>query len=160
MDFTGLSLPLDPQEEELSSLQTHFLNNYDVLEAEFLTFQTKCINLLELAFEKLTEKIDTDPVTLQEALLTNMSLHYSLGVSTADAKTYQQIYEILHYCPKKQKYSEADRKLYTGTKTLKQSNLVAQLKNAEDKMEKRITVLQSVLKSETARIRGQEAIGG
>jgi len=84
-----------------------------------------------------------------------MAIHYSLGQAVADAKTYQQMHDILHHCPKKQKYSEADRKLYTGTKTLKQSNLVAQLKNAEDKMEKRITVLQSVLKAETARMQNQ-----
>jgi len=160
MDFYSVPLPTDPQEEELRSLQTHFLGVYDTLTAEFGKFVWKAEKLLEEASEKITDTIDTDPVSLQEALLTNMALYYSLGQAVADAKSYQQIFEVLHFCPKKPKYSEADRKLYTGVKTLKQSHITAQLKNAEDKMEKRITVLQSVLKAETARMTKQEIADG
>lgn len=157
MNFDIITLPTDPQEEELHSLRTHFVNIYTSLADEFNSFRERAKELLTEADKALTDTVDTDPVTLQSTLLNNMALHYSLGQSVVDAKSYQQIYDILHYCPKKQKYSESDRKLYVATKTIKQSNLVSHLRNAEDKMEKRITVLQSVLKAEMIRMQNQES---
>jgi len=156
MDFDKIGLPDDPQEEELKSLQVHFVAAYEQLKSEFSSFLARSKELLENATKSLTEAIDTDPVMIQESLLNVTSQHYSIGQAVADGKAYLQMYEMLHYSAKKQKYSESDRRLYTGIKTLVQSNLVAQLKNAEDKMEKRITVLQSIVKAETARMQTQE----
>ena len=152
MQFKNIPLPTDPEAEELTSLQVHYLNCIDVLSKEFAIFRKKAQTVLDTSDELFNERLDTDPVTLQTNLIKTMSIYHSVGQYVADAKTFQQIYDMLHYCAKKPKYSESDRKLYTGTKTLAQSNLLAQLKNSEEKIEKRITIIQSILKAETLRM--------
>lgn len=152
MEFRNIQLPIEPEEPDLINLQDYFLERIDVLSQEFAIFKQNAKKVLKLTVETFGQKLDTDPVSLQEELIRNMSIFYTLGQMSADSKTFQQIYEILHYCPKKPKYSELDRKRYTDIKTIQQANLLAQLRNGEEKMEKRITVIQSVLKAEVTRM--------
>jgi len=151
MEFNNIPVPMEPEEQELVDLRSHFQQHADILKEEFSSFYRKSKQILALADSELSKNIDTDPVLIEDALISHMSIYYSVGQCVADAKTYLQIYSILHYSPKKQKYSEADRKLYTNTKSLIPNNLVLKLSNAEEKMEKKITVLQSILKAETSR---------
>lgn len=140
------------ENSNLDNLQQDFLKEFYVIKSEFSQFFILATEVLKEVTTTISEKIDTDPNLIQNLLLKSVSLYYTVGQFVADAKTFCLIYEIIHYCPKKAKFSEADRKTYVNTRIIIQNNLFMQLKNAEEKIEKRITVLQSILKAEVIRM--------
>lgn len=151
IDFKSIGVPVAPGYQELHELRDLLAANTESLDKEFREFEKFAYQVINEAKKRLTEKVDTEPVALQDELVECSALSFTVGQASADAKVYQQLYELLHYYPKKPKYSEGDRKLYTQTKAVKQFYLVKQLTNAEERLDKRITIFQSILKAETSR---------
>lgn len=150
--LSDFQLPIAPAEEELLTLRQHFLDRSAQLESEFLLFKENVNKLLKIANNLLTKKLDTDPVALEETILESSAYSYTIGQAVATARSFTQMYEMLNYYPKRAKLSEADRKLYTQTKCIRQVHLLKALMVAEDKIDRRVMACQSVLRSETARI--------
>ena len=81
MQFKNVPLPTDPEAEELTSLQVHYLNCIDVLSKEFAIFREKAKTVLDTSDELFNKRLDTDPVTLQENLIKTMSIYICPRIS-------------------------------------------------------------------------------
>jgi hypothetical protein len=136
----------------LLELQERVKSNAEEVTTNFFKFEVTAQEILTAVGAVFTKTIDTDIVDLQQNLIKYSALSFTLGQTIADAKAHQQLFEVMHYCPKSDKYSEADRKLLMRTLVTTQSSLVQKLVSAEEKLDKRITIIQSVLKSENIRL--------
>ncbi len=136
----------------LQDLQKKLQDNRELLNSRFVNLKKRADELFVDLDDVFKQHIDTDIISLQNSLIHCSSLSYTLGQTVADAKELQQLFEALCYMPKSDKYSEADRKLLIKTLINDQTLLVQRLASAEEKLDKRITIIQSVLKSENTRL--------
>lgn len=137
---------------DVTAVREVLLKQKDQLQKEFEEFQKQAEQLLQVVDKKIKIKIDTDLGMLPDLASEYSTISYTVGQYLADSKVHLQIFQHLFYLEKSQGLSEADRKLYTQTMTIQQNKLVSYLSNAADKLDKRITIIQSVMKAETARL--------
>lgn len=155
MQFCNIELPKNvtlPTNDNLETLQAALCENFHNIIKEYTKKSDKAKEHMESAEAVLIAELDTNPVTIVKALSRATNLFFLIGKFRVDAISFQTIFEVIHFCPKKHKVSETDRKQHVAIKTLFQTNLCGHLKNVEDKLEKLINALQSILKAETARL--------
>jgi len=147
----GLTLA---KEINIKGLQDYYSPHLDALQTEFLEFKQLSTDTLNQAKQLLKHKSDMELTQLEIELAELTSILFSIGECRTNAEAYQTIFEIVNYQPKppQKEASESDRKLSLNVRTINQNNLFRHLKNMEDKLEKRISVFQSILKAETARL--------
>jgi len=150
--FNSILLPSGSEHTSLEAVKEFLETQSGNLLTDFLEFEDIAQQYLETADTTLSTQITREPVALQEHLSNLVALSYSLGQVVADGDTYVVLFSALAFQPKRQKVSETDRKLLTEVHTIKQANLLAKMKNAEEKIDKQITVCQSFLKAETAKM--------
>ena len=132
----------------LDELQKFYIAQIQIVDKAFeqtKLFATKTINKIA---EFMSVQLPIEPVLLQEKLDVYSSYSYTIGQIVADMKSLIQIYEIIYYTPKSKEYSESDRKMIVSGKMIYQEHLLQSVINAENKLDKRITICQSILKSE------------
>lgn len=137
---------------DLNSLQATLLSYVADINAEFYNFVTRTEELLDKVESIVIKKFNPDPVELEEILDECISFFYTVGQYVANANSFITLYNVIHYQPKQQKLSESDRKIQLDMKTVTQRHVLEMLRQAEDKLDKKISVGQSILKYETARL--------
>ncbi len=149
--FNDIVIPTDPEEGDIIELQKQIRQNVDSINISFDKFQESCNNVLDKAAELLRKKIDADPSQLPFDMSEQVAIQGSLSFLYADAEAYKTIYEVLHFCKRAKGTGmlKDDAILYTRLKTLFQSNLLYKLKNAIERLDKKITIWQSTLKYQT-----------
>lgn len=147
--FTKINLPINPNYESLEELQGQIQGQYDQLKRDFSKFKEVVEPLLVEVRGLFLTKTDSDPVSLTDDLETYIQYSFTLGQYIIWADEFLKLFEMLYFCPKAQKVSETDRKQYTSLKSLEQNSTLALLQKYEEKVDKKITVLQSRLKAET-----------
>ncbi len=155
MEFCNIELPKNiilPTSDTLETLQAALCENFHNIIKEYTRKSDKAKEHMESAEAFLLAKVDTNPVSIEKSLSKATNLFFLIGKFRVDAISFQTIFEVIHFCPKKHKVSETDRKQHVAIKTLFQTNLCGHLKNIEDKLEKQINALQSILKAETTRL--------
>jgi len=149
--MNNISYPIDPNQTSLSDLREHFLGQKEAVFKSFDDFKLRADKVLEQTKQMLRVQMDNDPSQIEMELGQLTSISYTLGLFVSKAKNMISIYEIMNYYPKTKELSEADRKQLVETKIMPQRSLLNMLVNAEEKIDKRISVLQSILKMETER---------
>jgi hypothetical protein len=149
-NFHNVDLELKVETESLLKIQEYFRQKSPEIEKAFAKFNISTNAYIDGVTSRLSTSFDSDIDSLQEQLVTCMSLIFTGSQLLTDARVFHQIYEMLFYCPKQKEYSDPDRKLYTQTKTIFQSRLVYMLGQIVDKLEKRIITCQSLLKVQVA----------
>ncbi|MCK9369445.1 hypothetical protein M0R04_05865 [Candidatus Dojkabacteria bacterium] len=147
----SITLPQKTEAEDLVALQEFFVAQIIQLMADFKAFENSAQVALDEAEKVFLEKEDSDPAFLKVELSKCSSHSYRVGALRAEAKMFDTIFEAVFFCPKKVKFSEEDRKKYTRVKTLQTKYILSMLEMAEEKLDKKISSIQSVLKAETAR---------
>ncbi len=155
MQWKNIEIPVNT--EELLTAQVFFISIKDQIDKEFDVFfkdaQTQAVaaeNIIKTPFDK-------DPAALSDDLDNCIQHSYAIGQLVADAQSFLQVYEILHYTPKSKEYADPDRKKFTEIKILKQRNLLSKLKVIEEKIDKKVSVGQSIFRYETARYVKEQA---
>jgi len=146
-----IKLPL-AVDENIFSIQKMLKDQQDEIEVNFKEFLAAAEPLLKTVAEKIKIPIDNDLGLLPELMSEYSTISYTVGQYLSDAKTHLQIFQALHHTKKSQGLSEADRKLYTQTMTIRQTQIVSYLANAAEKLDKRVTIIQSIMKAETAKL--------
>jgi len=149
--FKDISISIRPSSDDIIKLQSYLIENFDAIQKEFLAFLDSIKPIIKEAEELVKKAFDNDPVQLEEDMDKRASLSYTVGKFFVDACTYLNVYEIIHYQPKSDKISEADRKRTLRYKTSVQNSVFSNLKNLCEKLDKKVSVGQSILKFETQR---------
>lgn len=149
LTFSNINLPDLPSQQELVDLQNHIKGQYSVLKDEWGRFKSYSNKLLEKVFSYFEELDSSDPSLIEEQLDLLSGYSFSIGECLSWSAYFLSLYEILHFCPKQSGVSEADRKQYVLIKTLEQTTQHSLIEQYEIKIDKRISILQSRLKSET-----------
>jgi len=150
--FRNIKLPIQPTEERLVVLSQFFIEHFDSIQKEYAAFCIEANETLTTVKEYFSKKIEPDPTFLADDLSNLTSVLFYVGENVANSQTFCSIYDIIFFCEKSKAMSESDRKAYTNVKTLHQKNLLAQLKNADDRLGTRISVCQSILKAEMIKL--------
>jgi hypothetical protein len=150
--FRNIQIPIELNHDKLVDLQQKLQMQASILFKEYDSFEKDTLKLLDTVDELIKRPYTPDPNILKAELTDLTAISASVGQYLADANSFLNIFVTLFYTPKQQNYSEADRKLNTDLRTLIQENLLNKLKNASDRLDKRITVYQSLLKHATAEL--------
>lgn len=148
--FRSIEIPVGMDRDRLLDLQQKMQLQASTIFREFDVFQVDSIKLLDMANSFIQRPYTTDPQTIKCELADLTSISASIGQSLADANSFLTIFVVIFYTQKQPSYSEADRKLQTELRTLIQENLVNKLKDILERLDKRITVFQSILKNITS----------
>jgi len=146
MATLNFTVPTAVQRQNMDEVRDELIDQAEIIEAEFVEFLAKVDILVDMVRTEMQQTMELDPVLLQKTLVKLTAIAFSVGQGLADAEQFKDIYEMIHWTPKRQAYSEADRKLYTQTKSIRQRYAVDRLSSAEERLEKRVTVCQSLLK--------------
>lgn len=145
-------LKIPTEYDDINEVKHFLAQKQDLLEQDFNDFYEYCNGILISSEEMIKTTLNTDVILLGHDLQNCLTYSYTVGQCVADANTYNTIFEVFHYVPKTTKFSETDRKTLIEIKTIDQKNLLAKLKRMEEKLDKKITIGQSILKAETQRI--------
>jgi 5'-deoxynucleotidase YfbR-like HD superfamily hydrolase len=156
MEVNEIQVPVAAEFENLRDLREFFVNQFDDIHTKFKVFSKQIQEVSNEVATLFSESIDSDPAELKEKLSEYSAMSYTVGNLLSRANSFLTIYETIYFCPKISSMSETDRKNYTRIKTIFQTEMVSNLKNAADKINKRITILQSILKHETVLIQSGE----
>lgn len=148
LPFTSISIPINPNYEQLEELQEQIQAQYPQLKKDFNKFKELVNPLLVNIEDNFKSDLDSDPVSLDEELRTLIQYSFTAGQYLVWAAGFLQLFEMLYFYPKQQKLSEGDRKQYVSLKTLEQNSILQLLQKYEEKVDKKITTIQSRLKRE------------
>jgi len=151
--FTKIDLPSNINYESLEDIQGKIIEQYDTLNKDYARFKMNAAPILSDVRRLFSEKSDPDPVSIKDDLESYIQYSFTLGQYIIWAEQFLRLYELLYFCPKRQKVSENDRKQYTQIKCLEQSSLLVTLQTYEAKVDKKITILQSRMKAEIEKAR-------
>ena len=151
--FKSITVPTAAEVEEFSTIQDSFFAQKEAIDREFDTFVANAKKLIKEVEKMLQTPYENNPAQLEEDMQQYISYGVTVGQFIADAISFLTIYQALHFCPKSEKHkSESDRKQYVEVKTILQRNLCDYLKVLDDKLDKKISVGQSILKFESNKI--------
>ena len=140
------------EQEDLETLRAQLISRSEEIFKNFEIFQSRAFVVLKDAKAAMLVSNSTDPNIIKQDLSNLTAISASVGEVFADANSYNTLYKVLYFCEKLKKFSEADRKLYTEIKTMSQNNLLEHIKIMSDRIDKKITVYQSILKNITAEL--------
>ena len=137
---------------DIGTVQEQLVGKYEEIEKQFLGFKKKSEEAISEATKYLTKKVDSDPVVLSEDLMEILASSYTIGQIVADSKSFLVLFNTIHHCPKQSNLTDIDRKRFTEVKTIDINNFLNRVQSIEEKIDKKLTAIQSILKFETARI--------
>lgn len=139
------------QGNKLAENQQDLVVLFEEIEKKFDFFAKKTTEILQDVRKTVHKTLDTDLVQLEEDL-DIMVRHFSIvGELIVEAQSFLTAYEIINFCPKTKDVTEADRKKFTDSRNIRKINLLKQLENMENSLNKKISIGQSILRTETAR---------
>lgn len=150
--FYDIELPKTPQSGSITEVQEVLKEKEEQIFERFVKFKADNEKAINKAVSYLTKQLDSDPVVLSEDLIEMLSCSYSVGQIVADTKAFMTLFNTIHHCPKQTKLTDIDRKRYTEIQTFEVSNFLDKLENIEEKLDKKMIAMQSILKFETARL--------
>lgn len=138
--------------DEINRLQGSLLKKKLDIDASFLAFKSKAEKAMNKVDSIVSTNFNHDPSMLEESLEETVAISHTIGQYLVRAEYFLTLYELMHFLPKSKDASENDRKLFTSVKVAPQTILTNQLKQIDKKLEKKITIGQSILKYETNRL--------
>jgi hypothetical protein len=122
------------------------------LNAQFDKFEKETALILKEAKKQIEVPMSGNLELLEKHLDTLIPLSLTTGETLIRASNWLILFEVLYYAPKsKELPNDFDRKLQITINTLKQNTLVSKLKNVNKKIDNKISVAQSMLKSEVSK---------
>lgn len=150
MILKNITITNDLQLDDLSKLQLYYRGQITKLLGEWSTFLPNAEKVIEKADKLLNLSIDNDPNTIIDDISDLLKMRHTVESYYCDATSFVNLFKIIHYIPKRQHVTEADRELYMNIKLIYQARITDQLESKVDILKSRISVFQSVLKKQVA----------
>lgn len=136
---------------DLLELKDKAQKHYDGLKTQFQKIYATSQPIIDNAKKHISKPYGQNPEALSEDLMTAASLASTLDSFISTVQSMLDVYSILYYTPKSKENTEADRKLFFESRTILIRTFLNQLKALEDKLSKKISIGQSILRYETNR---------
>lgn len=133
---------------DIEEIKVKLIEQKEKIKEQFTIFINQIQPTIKQAENIILTAIDSDPSTLEETMSICLSVSYTTNQYLNDTNTFLSIYDILNYQPKQKNLSELDRKKLINIKNVFVISTYNKLKIINDRLDKKISILQSVLKAE------------